>query len=134
AQLEDLRAAVRWLAAQGGRYGLDVSRLALFGYSAGGHLASLFALEASQQATREAPVPLAVVAGGAPCEFSWIPDHSRVLAYWLGGSQHELPEVYRQASPLYHVSKDDPPVFLFHGQRDRLVPLQSPQRLLARLT
>jgi dipeptidyl aminopeptidase/acylaminoacyl peptidase len=46
-----------------------------------------------------------------------------MLAYWLGGTRAARPEVYKSASPATHITSDDPPVCLFHGERDRLVPL-----------
>jgi acetyl esterase/lipase len=41
AQMEDCRAAVRWLRAHQSEYGIDASRMAVWGGSAGGHLAAL---------------------------------------------------------------------------------------------
>ena len=41
AQIEDCKAAVRWLRAQRGEYGLDPQRFAAWGSSAGGHLAAM---------------------------------------------------------------------------------------------
>ena len=41
AQIEDCKAAVRWLRARAGEYRLDVSRIGVWGTSAGGHLAAM---------------------------------------------------------------------------------------------
>ena len=41
----------------------------------------------------------AVVAGGAPCDFRYLPAENSRLAYWLGGSRATTPEAYRVASP-----------------------------------
>jgi len=68
----------------------------------------------------------AVVAGGMPCDFRLLPRKSRLLAYWLGGTRAEKPDVYRLASPAAFVTADDPPMFFFHGERDVLVPVLSP--------
>ena len=138
AQLEDCRSALRWLGQHADQYDFDRERIAAYGYSSGGHLVSLLAMTSSkadpipaQKAVvlPQPPTLKAVVAGGAPCEFDWIPKDSHALAYWLGGSREELPEVYRQASPTVHVDPQDPPVFFFHGERDQVVPLSSPLRL-----
>jgi triacylglycerol lipase len=75
----------------------------------------------------------AVVAGGAPCNFQILPEDNRVLVYWLGGTRGEKPEVYRQASPTSFITRDDPPTFLFHGQKDLLVPVLSPLAMQALL-
>jgi acetyl esterase/lipase len=80
------------------------------------------------------PVRLrAIVAGGAPCDFCDEPIDSRRLAFWLGGTRQERPQAYRDASPTQFVTAAAPPVFFFHGQRDRVVPLASPSRLFERL-
>ena len=42
------------------------------------------------------------------------------------GSRAEKPDAYRLASPTTFVTKDDPPAFFFHGEKDRLVPKLSP--------
>ena len=75
----------------------------------------------------------AVVAGGAPCEFNWLPDDSEALAYFLGGPRRERPDAYRLASPVTFASRDDPPTFFFHGGRDQVVPQSSPEQLARRL-
>jgi triacylglycerol lipase len=72
----------------------------------------------------------AVVAGGAPCDFRYLPPDSNRLSYWLGGTRAAQPEAYRVASPAAFVSADDPPMFFFHGTRDFLVPIRSPQRMV----
>ncbi len=127
AQRDDCRRAWRWMVEQADRYGWDPQRMAVYGYSAGAHLALLLGVcpDTDQPSV---PRPRAVVAGGAPCSFDWVPPDSRALAYFLGGSPREVPERYHEASPLEHVSADDPPVFLFHGQKDLLVPLASVRR------
>jgi dipeptidyl aminopeptidase/acylaminoacyl peptidase len=44
-----------------------------------------------------------------------------------------LPEVYAQASPTTFVDSQDPPVFLFHGKNDRIVPMTSAAEMKQRL-
>jgi acetyl esterase/lipase len=41
--------------------------------------------------------------------------------------------VLRETSPLTHVSADDPPTILIHGDQDKAVPLQQSRRLADRL-
>lgn len=72
----------------------------------------------------------AVVAGGAPCDFRDLPPNSRLLQYWLGATRAENPEIYRQASPRAFVSRDAPPMFLFHGENDAAVPRHSAEQLV----
>jgi len=68
----------------------------------------------------------AVACGGAPCEFRVLEPDERMLSFWLGGTRREKPEQYRLASPAAFASADDPPMFFFHGEKDQMVPLNSP--------
>ena len=75
-----------------------------------------------------------VVAGGAPCDFRALPARSPLLLYWLGGTRLDKPQLYEQASPVSFISKDDPPMFFFHGAVDNIVPLASPRQMSEQLT
>jgi acetyl esterase/lipase len=121
AQVEDCREALKWVQLNADKYQMDTSRLALYGYSAGAHLAALLGCNPQPGL----PAVKAVVAGGAPCDFTELSLENRTMAYFLGGSREEKPEVYRQASPKAFASSDDPPFFFFHGDNDRIVPLHN---------
>jgi len=142
AQLEDCRAAVRWMRANAERYNIDPERISGLGYSAGGHLVMLLAaIEAaagSEEASGDRPTEpsaklQAVVAGGAPSDFRIYPSDGSRLEYWLGASREENPAIYRQASPLSFVTRHAPPMFLYHGERDRVVPMISSIAMLTAL-
>jgi acetyl esterase/lipase len=123
AQLLDLHQALRWLSDNADRYGLDTTRINAWGYSSGAHLAALVAsynLDAPQDASKDLPGIRAVVAGGIPSDLRKYPE-SPIVKSFLGGSYDELPKRYADASPAYHISADDPPVFLYHGKLDVLV-------------
>jgi len=121
AQWDDCREALRWLAQHADDWKVDSQKLATWGYSAGGQLSLMMALD--QPA--DLPRIKACVAGGSPCDLAMIPAKSRVLAAFLGGSREEVPERYRDASPITRLSQDDPPLFFFHGERDALVPVDN---------
>lgn len=133
AQIDDCRAAWAWICGHAPEHGFDRERLAVYGYSAGGHLACLLGLgplgESTDPRSSTLPRPRAIVAGGAVCEFEWISEQSDLVAYFLGGSRAQNPDAYRSAAPLTFVSPDDPPMFLFHGEADQMVPVSSPRRL-----
>jgi acetyl esterase/lipase len=129
AQIEDCRAALEWMRSHAGKWRLDATRIAGFGYSAGGHLVSLLATEVEANATDDKRLQC-VVAGGAPCDFRLMPPNWETLAYWLGGTRKEKPEAYELASPLKFVSADDPPAFFFHGEQDLLVPRLSAEAMV----
>jgi acetyl esterase/lipase len=129
AQIDDCFDALQWLSEHADECGVDTDRLGVFGYSAGGHLAALLATDPRPAMPRIK----ACVAGGAPCDLTMVPLESRLLAGFLGGRRQDLPEVYAQASPIEHVSEDDPPILLFHGEADQLVPIEYSERMRQRL-
>ena len=138
AQIHDCKHAIRWMKFRASEMKIDANHIGAFGYSAGGHLVSLLGTsDPDDKLEGDVPPEMkridtrikAIAAGGAPCEFSWIDDDSRVLSYWLGGSPDQKPEAYRAASPTTYVSPDDPPFFLFHGDSDLIVPASSPLKL-----
>ena len=131
AQLDDCRRALAWLGENAPQFGFDDDCVFLYGYSAGANLACLLGMSCERRS--QGPPIRGVVAGGAPCEFQWIPDSAETLSYWLGGTRNELPQTYAAASPITFVDPTDPPVFLYHGEKDRLVPISSPRAMLSQL-
>jgi acetyl esterase/lipase len=128
-QIADCRAALTWAAAQATLWKADSQRICLWGYSAGAHLSAWMATD---RQPGEPPLRC-VVAGGAPCDFDFIPSDSSALVHVMGGTRKKLPEYYAQASPLTHASADSPPFFFFHGSADLLVPPESSRKLYERL-
>jgi acetyl esterase/lipase len=45
----------------------------------------------------------------------------------------KLQEIARQISPVFHVTADDPPTLIVHGDADKLVPLQQSERIVEEL-
>jgi len=119
AQIEDCREALRWLQHHAQEYHIDTEKLGVWGYSAGGHLAALLATDRKP----EDPSVKVCVAGGAPVDLRMIPEDSRALVGFMGGTRRALGDAYLEASPISHVSPDDPPILLYHGDADELVPI-----------
>ncbi|HUV23004.1 MAG TPA: alpha/beta hydrolase [Gammaproteobacteria bacterium] len=124
AQLQDLQQALQWISQNAGQFDLDTDRINTWGYSSGAHLAALVAsidsVEASVAEVSELPRINAVVAGGIPSDLRKY-SGSQIVMRFMGGDRDDMPERYAAASPAYHVSRDDPPVFLYHGELDVLV-------------
>lgn len=116
APAEDLRQALKWLRTHAGEYGIDPQRIAAFGYSAGGYLATLVALQGGPENERVR----AVVAGGSPFDLRFYPGGNLIPTY-LGGNIHEVPELYDEASPVNYVHRNSPPLFIYQGSTDPLV-------------
>ena len=144
AQIEDCRDAFRFVVKHAKKYHVDSDRLAVMGYSAGGHLAVLLGVEgvsmslppdAAKGGAARVKIlrPAAVIAGGAPCDFRLFPQNARTLAYWLGDARAKVPEIYKAASPAAFVTAAASPMFFFHGDRDALVSVKSPKRMVERL-
>lgn len=128
AQINDLQQALAWVTDNAERYQLDVERINAWGFSSGAHLAALLGGIQSEHPDEAVAKPLprlrAVVAGGIPADLR-VYDDSPIVKAFMGGVPTDMPERYAEASPLYHVSSDDPAVFLYHGKLDSLV---SPQQ------
>lgn len=133
AQIEDCKAALRWLHVHAREYRIDKNRIAAWGGSAGGHLASLLGTsgEASEWEKGFHPTSIRVQAvidwyGRADLtrvstDPAWANSPSALL---LGGSGQKFAELAKKASPILHVSKDDPPFLIMHGTMDTTVPFR----------
>ncbi|MHA6630484.1 alpha/beta hydrolase fold domain-containing protein [Pseudonocardia sichuanensis] len=144
AQLHDAKAAVRWLRARAGELGIDGSRIAAWGESAGGHLAELLGLTAGDAAlegevgvTGPSSAVVAVVAWYAPSDVGAVAtdigtdpmNPSSREAQLLGAPAPAVPHAAAAASPITHVSPAAPPFLLLHGRADRAVPCVQSERL-----
>lgn len=135
AQIEDVLAALQWVTAQADLYQIDLNRVGLMGWSAGGHLALLAAYQTSLPiravVSYYGPTDLAAGYADPP---SPDPINTRaVLEALIGGSPDQYPQVYQKASPIYYVRANLPPTLLVYGGRDHLVKPVFGQRLYDRL-
>jgi acetyl esterase/lipase len=146
AQIEDCKAAVRWLRANAAKYNIDPDHIAACGYSAGGHLACLLGvtdkgdgLEGTGGHPGQSSKVQAVIDLFGPTDLTtgdWTPEvEDGVLKPLLGASFKDKPDVYRRASPLTYVQKgrDLPPFLIMHGTEDRIVSINQSRKLDERL-
>jgi acetyl esterase/lipase len=142
AQIEDCKAAVRWLRANAAKYNLDPDRIGVWGMSAGGHLAALLGtsggvpeLAGSGDNMEYSSRVQAVCDVAGPVDLLALTElgPKRMLAIegLLGGSPEK--DKATSASPLHFVSKDDPPFLIVHGEGDRVVPVEQSQRFYEEL-
>ena len=149
AALEDVEAALRWLAAEADRWALDADRVGLWGSSAGGYLAAMAALTEPGLfggATGARARIRAVVEGYGPIDFLQMDAHrtadppqgtdpeSRHLpnvlssaadspeSSFLGAPIETIPDIVARANPLTYAGSGAPPFLILHGLADTSIP------------
>jgi acetyl esterase/lipase len=139
AQIEDCKAAIRWLRANAKKYHLDPKRVGVWGASAGGHLVALLGttgnmkgLEGKGNLDQSSKVQC-VVDWFGPTDFRNAPRGSdnpnSPVTQLLGGPASKEKEKAAQASPLAHVHKGCPPFLIMHGDQDKTVALAQSEKL-----
>jgi acetyl esterase/lipase len=136
AQIDDCRMAIEGLAADASTWGIDPARICVAGSGAGGHLAALVAFtqpepglvrHTAEGSDGNVSIPAAVALIGAPVSLTTLgPPHDRAgspASRLVGGPLPEFREAAQRASPLVHVSADDPPVLIVHEATDTVVPV-----------
>jgi acetyl esterase/lipase len=132
AQIEDVKAAIRWTRAHAESLGVDPEKIAVVGYSAGGHLA-LFAAGTGNRPEFEGKngTPGVSTAVAACCAYYPAtetrprPDGTANVLMPAGSDE----AAHRAASPITYVAKGFPPTVLFHGTADVTIPIESSERL-----
>lgn len=133
AQIEDCKAAVRWLRANAVKYHINPRRIGAIGPSAGGHLACLLGvtdkkdgLEGAGGNPEQSSRVQAVVSFFGRTNFTkktWSKElEEKIFVPLVGASLQDKPELYKKISPIAYVSRKSPPFLLFHGAKDKLVP------------
>jgi len=125
-QLEDVRAALKWLRSNAAKLKIDPDRVGAVGWSAGGQLSLFLGLTDPKTGADAAPVD-AVVNYFGPTDMTKDVFNDTVdkLLYDLaGGSREEKGAVYKDFSAVSHVAAGCAPVMTFHGTTDELVPVE----------
>ena len=150
AQLEDCKAALRWLRAHAGEFGFDPNRIVVWGASAGGNLAALLGttgevrdFDVGENLGHSSRVQ-------AACDFFGPTDFLQMDAHRLpdgqihdapdspeskliGGPIQDNPDAVRRVNPITYVTKGAAPFLIVHGTLDRLVPFNQSQLLATAL-
>ena len=129
APIEDLKTALAYFKKNADKFKLDPKRIGLWGYSSGGHTVSSYAL---LHAGQEDLKVQAVVAGGTPFDFTWY-DQSPIIKSYLGKLRDDMLKEYYAASPMFMVTDQAPPFYLYHAKEDKLVEFAQSMAFAARL-
>lgn len=151
AQIHDCKAAIRWLRANAAQYNLDTTKFAVWGSSAGGHLAALLGtsndvveMEGSVGGNEQHSSRVqAVVDWYGPTDFLQMDTQtasqgcgtgnhnaaSSAESMLVGCQIQTCPTTVQRANPMTYFSADDPPFFIQHGTADCTVPTGQSQIL-----
>ena len=146
AQLHDIKAVVRFIRGEAAKYKFDTSFIATSGFSSGGHLSSVTATTSGQKTaavgtvnidlegqignyTRESSAVNAACDWSGPIDLTNMDcgDHMQMGEnspedMLLKSKLSQEPDKYRSLSATTYVDKNDPPIIIFHGEKDNVVP------------
>jgi acetyl esterase/lipase len=146
AQIHDIRAVIRFVRGEAKKYHFDPSFVATSGFSSGGHLASTAATTSGTKQTKVGTVDIDLEgslgnylnessAVNAACDWSGPVDltamdcgeHMTMGAnspedQLLGSKLSEEPDKYLSLSATNYIDRNDPPIIIFHGEKDNVVP------------
>ena len=159
----DMKRAVRFIRHHSREYGIDPERLGISGASAGGHLSLMVGTagdrgnpSAVDPVDRE-PSRVGAVAcffpptdflnygkpgedaigrgilRGYPAAFDFHEFDPGLKKFVPITDEAKVVELGRSISPINHVSPDDPPTLILHGDADKLVPIQQAEIIVERL-
>ncbi|MBA6222647.1 alpha/beta hydrolase [Colwellia sp. MB02u-18] len=128
----DLIDALLWLKEHSANYNIDDNNIVLAGTSAGGQLAALLAYSGGQlTAQPKIGTPFTVQAllnidglsdftslEALPFENDPKKNPSAAGA-WFGGRYEEVPDLWKQASPIYYINEKSPPTLFLNGEKTR---------------
>jgi alpha-L-fucosidase 2 len=132
---EDTKTAIRWVKAHAAEYKGDPHRIALLGYSAGGHLACLAATMADDSTRVQAVVG---ISPPTDLEFDLVQRNglSSSLQHLLNRPQKvtdESRKLLHEMSPINHIHPGLPPFLLVQGDKDKSVPYPASLNFQAKL-
>jgi acetyl esterase/lipase len=161
--LQDMNRSVRYIRHHAKDYKIDPQRIGISGGSAGGHLSLMQGVagdlgdpKAKDPVDRESSRVQAVAcffpptdflnygetgkdaigrgtlaAFKAPFDFRYFDPKKKT--YERITEEKKIVEIGRAISPITHVTADDPPTLIFHGDKDFLVPIQQAEIMIAKL-
>lgn len=152
AQINDIKAAIRWVRGNAKKYNFDTRFVATSGFSSGGHLASLCATTNGVKVGKSGDVEMDIE--GSLGKFLKMSSDVNACVDWSGpidlmnmdcAGKRDMPfspeaavmgfesagheDAYRLLSPVHFINKNTVPVYVFHGLKDNVVPSCQGQEL-----
>jgi acetyl esterase/lipase len=140
AQIEDCKAAIRWLRANAKTYGLDPKRFGCWGPSAGGHLVALLGTSGDVKGL-EGTLGNLDQSSRVQCVVDWFGptdllkmggghnDPKSPESLLIGGPIQDNKEKAERANPIKYIQKGAPPFLIMHGDMDKTVPYNQSELL-----
>jgi len=145
AQINDVKAALRFIRAHAAEYKLDTSFIGITGFSSGGHLSSLAGVTNNmrERTVGSTTVDIEGTVGGnldfsssvdavvdwfGPVDMAHmnkcetVNDGNSPQAALIGGAPADLPDMVSLISPITYVNAEVPRFLVFHGEADNVVP------------
>jgi acetyl esterase/lipase len=157
AQIMDVKAAIRWIRANGREYNLSTDNIGAWGSSSGGHLVSLLGTtgwvkefdDADLGSPNESSSVQVVVNVSGPINFLTMDEQLRKAGFTdfashasasgpesslLGSPIETVPEKVKAANPETYIQKDAAPMLLAYGGKDNSVPVKQATDLADKLS
>jgi acetyl esterase/lipase len=161
--LEDMHRVVRYIRSRADDFKIDPDRIGITGGSAGGHLSLMQGTagtpgnpDAKDPVDRFSSRVQAVACFFPPTDFlnygktgeialgngilkdfrapfDFREYDNNIRAFVIITDQDKRLEIGKQISPVYHVSSDDAPTLIIHGDADKLVPIQQAELIIDKL-
>lgn len=130
--VSDVRTAFHHISENAAEYSVDAAKLGVFGFSAGGHLSLVLGTTTNDRGKEKSPSLFPRVAAVAavfpPTDLAPYVDPQNPLREQFPALKFD-PAKADEFSPLRHVTADDAPTLLVHGDRDELVPLWHSEKI-----
>ena len=155
ANINDVKAAIRWIRANAEKYHFDPDKIAIWGGSAGGNLSSLAGTSGDVKELEDLSLGNAAYSSRVQAVVDWFgptnflkmdeqfretgngtPNHSDAdspESKVLGKKISEIPDIVKAANPETYITPDGPPFFIEHGTKDGTVPTQQSKEFYAKL-